>query len=86
VQRQRQLYKNTYVTPHARKSFGQLDEEEKNKLEAIEFEWEVPEELKGPPPVVWDEAYEALQKYVSRYKNTKVPEQTFFGGTLMIFV
>jgi len=39
-QRQRQVYKNTFVTPHARKSFGQMSEEQKAKLESTGFKFE----------------------------------------------
>jgi hypothetical protein len=35
IQRQRQLYKNTYITPHARKNFGQLSDEQRDKLLAV---------------------------------------------------
>ena len=36
-QRQRQLYKNTYVTPRARRNFGQLTEEQKGRLDGLGF-------------------------------------------------
>lgn len=38
--RQRQVYKNTYVTPQARKNFGQMKDEQKQKLEALKFDFE----------------------------------------------
>jgi len=37
------------VTPHARKSFGQMSEEQKEKLEALDFPFEIPEELRTIP-------------------------------------
>ena len=39
-QRQRQLYKNSYVNPGARKGFGQLSEDRKKKLEELNFDFE----------------------------------------------
>lgn len=80
VQRQRQVYKNTFVTPKARKSFGQMSDEQKAKLEALKFDFEIPEELRGPPPVDWDAAFEALAAFQKKNGHTKVPEKTFFGG------
>ena len=68
-----------FVTPHARKSFGQMSDDQKLKLDAIQFEFDVPDELKGPPPVDWDAAFEALAAYHKRHGDTKVPEKTTFG-------
>eukprot|EP00613_Pedinella_sp_CCMP2098_P007087 CAMPEP_0171611444 /NCGR_PEP_ID=MMETSP0990-20121206/10639_1 /TAXON_ID=483369 /ORGANISM="non described non described, Strain CCMP2098" /LENGTH=291 /DNA_ID=CAMNT_0012175027 /DNA_START=462 /DNA_END=1337 /DNA_ORIENTATION=+ len=79
VQRQRQIYKNTYVTPHARKSFGQMTEEQKGKLEELEFAFEVPEELRTVP-VDWDVAFDALAAFKKKNGHTKVPEKTLFGS------
>lgn len=79
VQRQRQVYKNTFVTPKARKSFGQMTEEQKQKLEALQFNFEIPEELRGPPPVDWNEAFAALKAYKAKNGDTNVPEGTLFG-------
>jgi hypothetical protein len=39
-QRQRQLYKNTFVTPGQRKGFGKLSEDRKKKLEGIKFDFD----------------------------------------------
>jgi len=69
----------SFVTPHARKAFGQMSEEQKDKLDSLGFEFDVPEELRGPPPVNWDAAFEALKAYHKRHGDTKVPEKTLFG-------
>ncbi len=40
AQRQRQVYKNTFVTPHARKNFGQMSQDEREKLDGIGFNFQ----------------------------------------------
>ena len=76
-QRQRQVYKNTFVTPKARKAFGQMTEEQKEKLEALEFAFELPEAMRGPPPVDWETAFTALAAYAKANRgSTAVPEKT----------
>lgn len=37
VQRQRQLYKNTYTTPGAREGFGQMTDGQRDKLATVQF-------------------------------------------------
>lgn len=76
VQRQRQLYKNTFVTPRARKGFGQMAEEQRSKLEQLGFNFELPEELRAPPAVDWDAAYNELQSYHSKHGDCNVPQGT----------
>ena len=39
-----------------------------------------PQDLRGPPPVDWDEAFDALKMYSEKHGDTKVPEQTLFGA------
>ena len=41
------------------------------------------QELKGPPPVEWDAAFEELSTYAEKHGDTKVPEKTFFGGQFL---
>lgn len=81
VQRLRQLHKNTYVTPKARKGFGQMTDEQLKLLEGIEFPFDLPEELKGPPPIEWDAAYEQLVIYQQTNKNCLVPQATVVTHT-----
>ena len=73
------MYFWQFVTPGARKSFGKMSEEQKEKLESLGFMFEVPEELRGPPPVDWDEAFVALEAYAKKHGDTNVPEKTIFG-------
>lgn len=37
------MYKNTFVTPGARKSFGKMTDDQKGRLDGIGFPFEVPE-------------------------------------------
>ena len=76
VQRLRQLHKNTYVTPKARKGFGQMTDEQLKQLEEIGFPFELPEDMKGPSPVEWDGAYEQLVEFQKKNKNCLVSQAT----------
>jgi hypothetical protein len=76
VQRLRQLHKNTYVTPKARANFGQMTAAQKAALDGLGFPFEVPDELKGPDPVDWDGAYEALVAYHKQHRSCMVPQAT----------
>jgi len=38
-QRQRQLFKNTFLTPRGRKNFGQMSAEQREKLESVGFDF-----------------------------------------------
>jgi len=76
VQRLRQLHKNTYVTPKARKGFGQMTDEQLKLLEGLEFPFELPDDMKGPAPVEWDGAYEQLVIFQKKHKNCMVPQAT----------
>jgi hypothetical protein len=40
------------------------------------------QELKGPPSVDWDEAFQELSNYSKEHGDTKVPEKTLFGGII----
>jgi hypothetical protein len=55
------------VTPRARKAFGQMTDEQKGKLEALGFLFELPGELRGPPPVDWETAFAALEAYAAKH-------------------
>lgn len=76
VQRLRQLHKNTYVTPKARKGFGQMTDEQLKLLEGLEFPFQLPDDMKGPAPVEWDGAYEQLVIFQKKHKNCMVPQAT----------
>jgi len=47
VQRQRQLYKNTFVTPGQRKDFGQMTDGQKAMLATLQFKFD-PTPLPAP--------------------------------------
>lgn len=76
VQRLRQLFKNTYTTPKARTGFGQMTDAQRKQLESIGFLFELPEELRPPEAVEWDEAFEELVKWHKQHKNCVVPQST----------
>lgn len=83
VQRQRQLYKNTYTTPGAREGFGKMADGERDKLASVQFLFD-PTPL--PKPMDWDHALKELASFKKRTGDVnKVPEKTMFddgqGGT-----
>jgi hypothetical protein len=45
----------SYITPKARAGFGQLTEKQKSQLEAVGFMFELPDDIKPPEPVDWEE-------------------------------
>mmetsp|Transcript_29313 Transcript_29313/g.49424 ORF Transcript_29313/g.49424 Transcript_29313/m.49424 type:complete len:212 (-) Transcript_29313:223-858(-) len=75
VQRQRQLYKNTYTTPGAREGFGQITDSQRDKLATVQFLFD-PTPL--PKPMDWDHAFKELSGFKQKHGNTKPPEKTMF--------
>ena len=53
-----------------------MTDEQKSKLEAIGFAFELPDDMKAPPSVDWDVAYAALQDYHKEHGDCQVPQAT----------
>ena len=65
-----------YVTPKARKNFGQMTDAQKKQLDSIGFEFELPEELRAQDPIDWAGAYDALIQYHKNHGDCNVPQAT----------
>jgi hypothetical protein len=72
----RQLHKNAFVTPGARSDLGKMTTDQKKTLDSIGFVFELPDDMKPPKPVEWEEAYQALVVFHKKNKNCNVPYTT----------